>query len=102
MAGDAAGMITPVCGNGMAIAIHAGKIVSYFAGEFASGRMTRLQMEEGYRRAWSKQFKTRLWFGRNVQRLFGDPAFSRMAVALARWSKPFAGMIVSKTHGRPF
>ena len=25
MAGDAAGMITPVCGNGMAIAIHSGK-----------------------------------------------------------------------------
>jgi menaquinone-9 beta-reductase len=102
MAGDAAGMITPVCGNGMAIAIHSGKIVSHFAGEFASGRVTRLQMETGYKKAWSSQFKNRLWLGRHVQRLFGDPAFSDMAVAIARWSKPIAGIIVGKTHGRPF
>ena len=28
MAGDAAGMITPLCGNGMAMAIHSAKILT--------------------------------------------------------------------------
>ena len=28
MCGDAAGMITPLCGNGMAMAIHSAKILS--------------------------------------------------------------------------
>ena len=28
MCGDTAGLITPLCGNGMAMAIHSGKIIS--------------------------------------------------------------------------
>ena len=102
MAGDAAGMITPVCGNGMAIAIHSGKIASDFVREFVLGKISREQLEQGYRKAWNRQFKARLWFGRNIQQLFGDPRFSGFAVKLARWSQPVARLIVSRSHGRPF
>ena len=102
MAGDAAGMITPVCGNGMAIAIHSAKILSDLVIEYCADRIDREDLELCYRKAWDAKFKTRLWFGRNVQRLFGHSGFSTLAVNIARFSKPVANLIVTRTHGHPF
>jgi len=102
MAGDAAGMITPVCGNGMAIAIHSAKILSDAVIAFCKDAIDRDTMENSYRRAWNREFSTRLWFGRNVQKLFGDTRLSTFAVNLARLSTPAASLIVRKTHGQPF
>lgn len=102
MAGDAAGMITPVCGNGMAIAIRSAKIVSDLIKEFCAGRIDRLVLEERYSHLWSAAFKRRLWFGRQVQHLFGREGFSTLAVKLARSSEGIANFIVRNTHGKPF
>lgn len=102
MAGDAAGMIAPVCGNGMAIAIHSAKILSALVVEFCQGKISRDTLERRYRKEWDTHFKMRLWVGRNVQRLFGDENFSNLAVKLASFSKPVASFIISGTHGRPF
>lgn len=102
MAGDSAGMITPVCGNGMAIAIHSGKMLARRVEEYCAGRANREQLEQRYRREWDEQFKARLHFGRYIQRMFGHARFSRMAVRLARLSPSFARAVVSRTHGKPF
>jgi flavin-dependent dehydrogenase len=102
MAGDAAGMITPVCGNGMAIAIQSGKILGGLVAEFCKGVMDRDTIEQRYRRAWNQAFRRRLWIGRNVQRLFGHSGFSTFAVKLARASPSLARRIASQTHGNPF
>jgi flavin-dependent dehydrogenase len=102
MAGDAAGMITPVCGNGMAIAIHSGKILSELVIQFCSGKINRTELESRYKVMWNKQFKSRLWVGRQVQKLFGDVRFSNTGVNIARYSKPLANLIVRKTHGQTF
>ncbi|MGC1241891.1 MAG: FAD-dependent monooxygenase [Chryseosolibacter sp.] len=102
MAGDAAGMITPVCGNGMAMAIRSGKILSELLIDFCADRMDRHTLEDAYRKAWNMEFKTRLWFGRSLQRFFGHEHFSTLAVNLARLSRPVAGLIIRKTHGSPF
>lgn len=102
MAGDAAGMITPVCGNGMAIAIRSGRLLAECVASFCFGRISRRAMEHQYRRRWNDEFRARLWFGRHVQRLFVDRDFSRLAVKLAEWTPATARYIVSKTHGQPF
>lgn len=102
MAGDAAGMITPVCGNGMAIAIHSAKILSELVIDYRRGRITREALERTYEERWNARFRTRLWFGRNVQRLFSGSRLSSMGVDLARISPSLAGLIISKTHGKPF
>jgi flavin-dependent dehydrogenase len=102
MAGDAAGMITPVCGNGMAIAIHSAKILSELVTDFCRSKISRGSLEARYRQAWNREFRTRLWFGRNVQRLFGHSQFSNMAVEIARLSKPLANFIIKRTHGQHF
>ncbi len=102
MAGDAAGMITPVCGNGMAIAIHSAKLLSNLIVEFCDNRINRTTLEERYYQAWNEAFRSRLWFGRNVQRLFGHSQVSSLAVNLARVSPAIAGFFVRRTHGKPF
>jgi flavin-dependent dehydrogenase len=102
MAGDSAGMITPVCGNGMAMAIHSAKILSEQVIEFSGGKINRAELELQYARRWNHQFKTRLWFGRGVQRLFGSSQISNAAINLGRFSKPVAKAIIGRTHGKSF
>lgn len=101
MVGDAAGMITPVCGNGMAIAIHSGKIVAELVAQFCAGTIDRATLELRYREAWNDQFKRRLWFGRAIQKLFVQPSLSKLVVRMAM-VRPLAGHILRSTHGQPF
>lgn len=103
MAGDAAGMITPLCGNGMAMAIHSSKILSERITHFCtSPNYSRAQLEIDYTTSWRKAFEKRLWVGRQIQRLFGSEQASDFAVNLARNSKAVANFLIKKTHGIPF
>jgi menaquinone-9 beta-reductase len=103
MAGDAAGMITPLCGNGMAMAIHSAKIVSdLIIKHTRQEKLLRGQLEQQYTKAWTKLFKNRLWFGRQVQKLFGNEWASNATVNLAINIRPIADMIIKGTHGDPF
>jgi flavin-dependent dehydrogenase len=102
LCGDAAGMVTPLCGNGMAIAIHSAKIASELIANFCQGRITREEMENKYAQQWSRQFAQRLRIGRQLQRLFGSVRASDFAVSLAIRAKGVAKYLISKTHGQPF
>jgi len=102
MIGDAAGMIAPLCGNGMSMALHASKMAARCADDFLSGRYNRAQMEETYKTQWNREFKNRLKTGRILQGFFGADVFSNLFVSAFR-SFPFlAGGIIKKTHGKPF
>lgn len=103
MCGDAAGMITPLCGNGMAMAIHAAKLAAECVTRYCrEPAYTRPQMEHDYRDSWNEAFAFRLWAGRNIQRLFGADSASRTAVQLASNAKPLARALIRLTHGKPF
>jgi flavin-dependent dehydrogenase len=102
MAGDAAGMITPLCGNGMAMAIHAAKFLSEIVISFCNQKISRKEMEKLYESEWKKLFARRVWNGRQVQRLFGNVFVSNVAVNLALYNKPIANMIMRNTHGEIF
>jgi flavin-dependent dehydrogenase len=98
MIGDAAGMITPLCGNGMAIAIHTGKL----AAEALLNNHSRSMVEKDYIRKWRTFFKNRLAVGRAVQKLFGTSLASELAVGLLQKS-PFLGrQLMKRTHGKAF
>ena len=102
MCGDAAGMITPLCGNGMAMAIHSAKIASELIISFCEDKISREELEKNYLQQWNSQFTKRLWAGRQIQKLFGSVRASDFAVNLARHAKPVAKFLISKTHGNPF
>jgi menaquinone-9 beta-reductase len=104
MTGDAAGMITPLCGNGMAMAIHSAKILSDLVKLYTDKTtFSRQQLEGDYAYQWKKAFAGRLWIGRQIQnKLFGSEFTSNLAVNLAVYSKPVARAIIKHTHGTPF
>ncbi len=71
MLGDAAGMISPLCGNGMSMAFHSSVMAFDVIDQFLQKRMSREQMEIAYAKRWNKQFAKRLDMGRFIQRYFG-------------------------------
>jgi flavin-dependent dehydrogenase len=98
MAGDAAGLITPLCGNGMAMAIQAGKI----AAESILSQTSRIAIEQAYEKGWRKNFENRLKLGRNVQRLFGTNYASTFTRNLIQYVPFVANKIIKNTHGKSF
>jgi flavin-dependent dehydrogenase len=102
MLGDAAGMITPLCGNGMAMAIHSAKLASELVTDFCRSKISRQALEKNYATTWNNQFAGRLWFGRQVQRLFGSEFASNISINLAVHSKFIAHQIIKRTHGTVF
>lgn len=99
MAGDAAGLITPLCGNGMAMAIHGAKLLS---DSILQNYDDRNLVEKTYQNAWKKHFEKRLWIGRNVQKLFGNEVISEIALSTMKTIKPLLNTIIKATHGKVF
>ena len=54
MIGDAAGMITPLCGNGMSMALHGSKIAAVHIHDFLQDNITREEMEKQYSLQWNR------------------------------------------------
>ncbi|WP_286755237.1 NAD(P)/FAD-dependent oxidoreductase [Roseivirga sp. UBA838] len=103
MAGDAAGLITPLCGNGMAMAIHSGKILSdLVAKHWPHSTLQRPLLEREYTHVWSALFRKRLWVGRQTQQLFGSAWSSELAVNAMKHLPFLAKAIMRNTHGKPF
>jgi flavin-dependent dehydrogenase len=102
MIGDAAGMITPLCGNGMSMALHAGKIAAGQIHEFLKGTISREQMEQNYSAQWNRLFSKRLRTGRMLQRLLNDPRLTNLVIGLGRYFPSLIKTLVKKTHGSPF
>ncbi|MFD1140031.1 NAD(P)/FAD-dependent oxidoreductase [Larkinella insperata] len=100
MAGDSAGLITPLCGNGMALAIHGGKLVSALSSQYLRGNIPRTELEHRYQTEWSARFARRLWVGRTVQRLFGDKWLSEAAVTIFGAFNPLLRGVIRQTHGK--
>lgn len=102
MSGDAAGMITPLCGNGMAMAIHSAKLLSELIERNSKEGFDREKLEKDYTTIWRTHFLKRLSVGRKIQNLFGAPLVSDIAVGFGRLVPPFTRQLMSMTHGKPF
>ena len=100
MTGDAAGMVTPLSGNGMALAIHSAKIVTEEINKFLKGNTTRQELERNYEKKWKASFNNRLWYGRQIQSLFGNPALSNVAVQIVKNSSSVSKFLMQNTHGK--
>ncbi|HEV7332933.1 MAG TPA: NAD(P)/FAD-dependent oxidoreductase [Flavisolibacter sp.] len=102
MLGDTAGMITPLCGNGMSIALHTAKIAATLGNAYLDGNLSQRSMEDRYWREWQKQFAFRLRTGRALQAFFGSNRLSNGFVNLFRTAPFLASPIIRLTHGKPF
>jgi flavin-dependent dehydrogenase len=102
MAGDSAGMIAPLCGNGMAMAIRSGYLASGLITDYLTSHHDRSILEQRYIQSWNREFARRLYFGRNLQKLFGKPLVSELTIQTLSRVPLIAKSLVPLTHGKPF
>ena len=102
MCGDTAGLIHPLCGNGMAMAIHSAKIAAEHIIEyFNSADRSRQVLESNYAKRWEGTFNKRLANGRRLQRLLMQPLLANSLVRLAVNSPFVLRKVIESTHGKP-
>lgn len=102
MLGDAAGLITPLCGNGMSMAMHTSVIAFTYINAFLKGEIGRAEMEHRYITVWKEQFAKRLFWGRLIQSCFGNPFFTSLFLKTMQALPSLAKWLIRQTHGRPF
>lgn len=102
MIGDTAGLIHPLCGNGMAMAIHSAKIASENVAKYLKSEVpSRAQLEKEYAQEWNAQFKSRLQMGRWLGNLLQMQRLSELAMRLMALFPSLLPKIIRRTHGKP-
>ena len=102
MIGDTAGLIHPLCGNGMAMAIHSAKIVSELTIDFFDNKISsRKELEEKYTQEWNYNFKSRLAAGRFLSKILQKENLASFLMQLLAIFPFLLPKIIKKTHGEP-
>ena len=100
--GDAAGLIHPLCGNGMAMAIHSAKMVSEVILKYYKyNKIKRLELESTYAKEWQQTFKKRLYYGKIIQKILLNSALSSNLIKIVAKSPGLLKQVVKQTHGKP-
>ncbi len=102
MCGDAAGLIHPLCGNGMAMAAHSAKLASELIGEYLdTNDHERERLEAAYQTVWNQTFKKRLKMGRRLQAVLLNEGLSNLAIGAIASSSWALQKLIENTHGKP-
>ena len=102
MIGDAAGVIAPLCGNGMSMALRGSFEANKIIQDFLSGKITRLELERNYEKKWNSTFSFRIAAGRNIQHLFGKEKMTNSAFSILKKMPFVIDKLIGLTHGKPF
>ncbi|MGO3285502.1 MAG: FAD-dependent oxidoreductase, partial [Mesonia sp.] len=101
MLGDAAGLIHPLCGNGMAMAIHSAKLASEaIISSVEENELNRQLIEREYKKNWNLHFKGRNLMGRRLQRVLLSPNLASASQKLVHYFPEILPKIIAKTHGQ--
>ena len=101
MIGDTAGLIHPLCGNGMAMAIHSAKIGSELViAYFKNSGYKRTDLENDYQKLWRKNFSHRMKMGTILSEILKkDHLAGFMLNGLTKFPSLFP-VIIKQTHGK--
>ena len=101
MIGDSAGLIHPLCGNGMAMAIHSAKIASELSIELIQEKINRAVFEKQYALIWKKTFQKRLQFGKIVSKVLLNSYLSNVVMQIVLIFPFILPLLIKRTHGKP-
>ena len=102
MLGDAAGLIHPLCGNGMAMAFHSAKLASESILKYNNtNAFSRNKIEKEYIEKWDQQFKSRMKIGSALQKILLTPVLAETSQNLIKMFPSLLPFIITKTHGKP-
>lgn len=101
MIGDTAGLIHPLCGNGMAMAIHSAKIASELILDYYSNKpISRELLEKKYTKEWKKHFGKRIYMGRILGQILTNKAVTNILVSIVASFPLIMRGIIRQTHGK--
>ncbi|MDX2162375.1 MAG: NAD(P)/FAD-dependent oxidoreductase [bacterium] len=98
MAGDSAGMIAPLAGDGMAMALHSGRLAARALDRFLAGAASPEAARTAYARAWTRTFRFRLQLGRTLHRVLIRPRLLSPGLAVMRRCPPLGDWLVQHTR----
>lgn len=102
MVGDTAGLIHPLCGNGMGMAIHAAQIASTLILKFFTGEIsTHKNLEHAYTAEWKLHFNSRLKTGKLLSGLLRYEGLSDFLINCITKFPALLPKIIKRTHGKP-
>jgi flavin-dependent dehydrogenase len=97
--GDAATMIPPLCGDGMAMALRSAELCAPLAHAVLAGRLAPAAWEQAYTAAWHAEFDPRLRAGRRLQALLAAPLLGDALLAAGTLFPAAARRVVAATRG---
>jgi flavin-dependent dehydrogenase len=101
MIGDSAGLIHPLCGNGMAMAIRSAKIVSELVDGYCQNNLkSRNELEQQYTQKWNKNFKLRLRIGRILGGILQHQNLSQWLIRIFIIFPILLTEVIKRTHGK--
>jgi len=102
MVGDTAGLIHPLCGNGMGMAIHAAKIASSLIIRFLEEEIPDLgTLEKAYTKEWQDNFQSRLKTGHLLSGLLRKEKLANLLINGIAKFPAILPKIIKRTHGKP-
>lgn len=101
MIGDTVGVIHPLCGNGMAMAIHSAKLASGLTIDYFSGKIqSRKSLEKSYAIAWNTRFRRRIETGKFIAAILRREKAAAFLMNLLIVFPSVLPVIIRKTHGK--
>lgn len=102
MVGDAAGMIAPLAGDGIAMALKGGSLVGKYVLDFLNGSLSTDQLINDYQRSWQKRFAARLRLSYRLQEIMLRPNLANFTLRVIRAIPALGHYLVAKTRGVEF
>ena len=99
LVGDAAGMIAPLCGDGMGMAMRSAQLLAPMIDQFLDGFLREDAMRRAYMDVWRREFRKRMVMGRLLQELCMRPRLLTPSLSLASRVPTLAKAVVSATRG---
>ncbi|TMC46517.1 MAG: hypothetical protein E6J26_12095 [Chloroflexi bacterium] len=100
LAGDAAGMIAPLAGDGIAMALHSGRMCAREIEQYLQGECSAGELKARYTRAWQSEFLPRIRLAGALQAIALRPGWLRPALKIFQRIPTLGHWAVRYTRGR--
>ena len=98
MIGDSAQLITPLCGDGMALAMRSGELGAGLTMDYLTERISSQHLKTQHVEKWEREFRIRLRWGRILQFVLFKPALASVTVDLLHRLPSLANFLIRQTR----
>lgn len=98
IAGDAAGLIAPLTGDGMSMALRGGQMAARYVQRWQADELNAGDLPRLYAAEWKRTFDRRLWLGRRLQACLFQPRLLSLGLRILNRLPAVGQMLVDQTR----